>query len=378
MYLTIQEGYATHLPYKKILYVANDYDNLSIIKNALLINNSLRGGIRDFGLNLLKQFGNVGSSLEYYEIIPNWKGLFGTFIRVIKSRKTIIYNLGFTSFGNSYLRNFMHFVFVGILSMLGYDFRIILHDSPEIMEKDATIQSLNKIVIYGSRIVMLLLKNTRIYVVSVRMNSLLKNKYNHNNTSYYPFPCDLTVERYEDKGGPLAVFTVGHILPYKGYDMLIPIKKILPQLEIICIGDKSPSLQNEKKYNIYFEKLKGDLINSGLKLTGYLDMKQIQKLLSSYRSIGLLPYSSMSGSSASAIFFVERGIPIISSKLDEFQRLHELGAGVWLAERNAAGFVHIIKYLSNDTSIFRKTRIKDSKYCEKYNYLGLLEALISE
>ena len=354
--------------------------NNQLIKDSkiLFVNNFLQGGIKEFGVNLSKQFNKVKTSIEYTEMIPNWNGLFGIFKLLLSRRGNyIVYNIGFTSFGNSHLRNFLHFLFIYMLSNMSYDIRLILHDSPEIMEKDMTIQSLNRLVVYVSKLIILLLRKTKIFVVSVRMKKLLENRYNLYNVKYYPFPCDSTVEHCTFDDGPKVVFTIGHILPYKGYEILSEIKEINNELELVCIGDKSSSLKNDRKYTQYYENLKWKLIRGGVKLTGYLETSEVQNLLCMSRPIGLLPYRSMSGSSASAAFFVERNIPIITSDLDEFIKLRELGACVFPVRRDASEFSDIIRQLFENEDIMKQSLLADSQYCEKYNYLNLLRLLIS-
>lgn len=342
----------------------------------LFVNSLLRGGIRDFGLKLSQKLNLNNIEMKYTEIGTGWTGLIKLYRLILSKNKTIIYNLGFTSLGNSRLTNFVNFLMIGLLSRAGIIFKVILHDSPEIMDRDSTFQSLNGLTMFASKVVIFLLRKTTIFVISVKMRDLLSTKYKIQKLVYYPFPCDLGAEKYKMEEGPLSLFTIGHVLPYKGFDLLPELKSFLPGIRMMCIGGKSPTLQGVKEYNSYYENLKNQFNDREIITPGYLSLEEIRKLFSTCKPIGVLPYRSVSGSSASAIFFIERGIPIITTDLDEFRQLKDLGASIVLSERFPQHFADKILSFFEDDSIFRIAYLNNARYCEKYNYLKLLEIIL--
>ena len=131
---------------------------------------------------------------------------------------------------------------------------------------------------------------------------------------------------------------------YKGLETLGEIKKKLVDYEVCIIGKDHKVLSSLDSGKEYFKKLKLNLSKAGVKLMGYKTEANIKKLVRSYNCVGILPYKYTSGSSFSAVFMMNLGLPIVTSYLDEFLIWKERGAGIICTADSSTNYAEIINF----------------------------------
>lgn len=346
-------------------------------KKGILFVNTYRGsGIGDFGLSMRPHFSEItGAALEYIETYPSWRNFLKVWYRILTTGSRPLFNLGFTSYGKSSMRNFLNFLFIGaVSSLMNRDVRVILHDSPELFESNTSGYRFLKLKKVGGGLATRFLKEARISVFSVQLHRILKDKYGFENVELYPFPCtgDATVRPNPD-GKPL-VLSVGYIAPYKGLEILPEIKKLMPDLEFIVAGKFHSLLQKTRGGREYKEQLEKKLLDAGIKMPGYVSDEDLNSIISAHRVVGILPYKSTSGSSYAAAFFIERGIPFVTSDLEEFRHFEHLGGGIKTTKESLKDICYKIENTLFVINNYNMLHTLNMDYCAKYSFSRIIES----
>ncbi len=344
----------------------------------LLFVNSLDGsGIGDFGNSLFSGIGSDRIEKYYTNTDGTLHSFLTNWVKIFRFPGKILINLGFTSYGKSPIINFGNFLFIFAHSNLFTGkMQVILHDSPELTSNETSGYGHFNFIKLGGSIATRLLKNLRVHVFSITLFSILKNKYRFENVYFHPFPCldtkELVRSSYDSE---VSVINIGYIAPYKGLELIQLIKQAIPEVNFILSGASHLVLSKTDKGKEYIENLISKLSYEGVEIKGYIQEKDLNKLISERRLVGILPYVATSGSSYAAVFFIERGIPIIASDLPEFRALYEHGAGIVLSERTQDKFSLNIETLRNNHEIYKDLMNKNKCYCKKYSLDNFLDEL---
>ena len=344
----------------------------------LLFVNSLDGsGIGDFGKSLFSGIGSERIEKFYTNTNDTMRSLFANWIKIFRFPGKILINLGFTSYGKSPFINFANFVFIFIhYNLFTGKIQVILHDSPDLTTNEAAGYEHFNFMKLGGAIATRLLKKLRVHVFSITLLSILKNKYEFENVYFHPFPCLETKELVRSRiDSDISVINIGYIAPYKGLELIQLIKQAIPDVNFILSGASHLVLSKTEKGKEYINDLISRLSDVGVEIRGYIQEKEMDKLVSEMRIVGILPYVTTSGSSYAAIFFIERGIPIIASDLPEFRALYDHGAGIILSERTLEKFSSNIEKLRNNKEFYQDLVNKNKCYCIKNSINNFLDEL---
>ena len=344
----------------------------------LMFVNSLDGsGIGDFGKSLFSAINSDRTEKYYISTNDTLHSFFTNWIKIFRFPGKILINLGFTSYGKSSFINFTNFLFIFVYSNLFTGkIQVILHDSPDLSDNETSGYKYFNFIKLGGTIATRLLKNLRLHVFSITLFTILKNKYRFENIYFHPFPCLETKEMVRSSNdSEVCVINIGYIAPYKGLELLQQIKQTIPDVNFILGGASHLVLSKTEKGKGYINDLISKLSDEGVEIRGYIQEKELNKLISERRMVGILPYVATSGSSYAAVFFMERGIPIIASDLPEFRTLYEHGAGIVLSERILDKFSSNIEKLRSDHKIYQDLVSKNICYCKKYSLNNFLDEL---
>ncbi|MHB8361855.1 MAG: glycosyltransferase [Thermoplasmataceae archaeon] len=346
-------------------------------RDYIFINSPKESGIGEFGLKLNREF-EKNLKIKYLEITPSWQGFIRLWKHIISQNSHLIFNLGFTSFGKSILRNFLNFVMLKILTFIHPQLTVILHDSIDTTDLKNSGYRNSRLISWGGTFATKKHKRCEIFVFSKHFSEILAKKYGFKSVNYFPFPCEneSMINCYE-KDKPLLLLNLGYIAPYKGLDILPSIKKKSGNIRTIVIGNFHKTLLSTKKGVEFKKSITAIMDNSGIEMPGYIDDTDLMKMFSENQVIAILPYISGYNASYSAIYFVTRGIPVISSKIDVFRESYESGAGILLVNRTPEAFSSAITKLKEDPIEIKNMIEKDINYCSKFSFSSLCNYIIS-
>ena len=341
--------------------------------------NAFRGsGIGDFGWKLKSEF-EKKVSVKYLEIIPTWRGLITLWKNLIRCNSQVVFNLGFTSFGNSVYRNFINFLLLKAFSIVHPRQSLILHDSIDTSNLENSGYSNSWLLPIGGSIAIKMLNDYNVFVFSRNFKGILKKKYKLKRVFYFPFPTEngTSLECYRPSLNPLLL-NVGYIAPYKGLEILPEIKARLNGIDTMIVGSFYKNLLSTKSGQLYKTKLENVMRNSGVTLSGHLDDGNLIEVVKKHRTIAILPYVSGYNASYSAIMFVTLGIPVVASNLSIFQESQENGAGIIIVDRTPEAFANAVTTILNSPDLTRDLIEGDKKYCAHYSIHNFCDFLIDE
>ena len=344
----------------------------------LFVNSYQGAGIGDFGFSLHSHLKSVsGNQYDYIETGQSWRAFFRVWRVALFFQGQVIMNIGFTSFGRSMARNFLSFVLIRLLQFSKNNMTIILHDSIEMIGKNSSGYKVNRFVEMGGSLAITLISSAKILVFSNRLYENLVDKYGCHKVKHFHFPCrNIGTNTSTNTGKRKAVITIGYIAPYKGLDILPEIKRNMPDIDFFVVGSFHKVLSEIESGKRYFDKLKNSLLESGIKMTGYIGLRELERLLSEFSFVGVLPYVSSSGSSYSAIFLVERGIPLIATPLPEMVELETLGAGIRVVEREPKAITDALSDLCTNVDSYREMQKQQESYCAKNTFENFAKSFV--
>ena len=358
---------------------------MTLIK-LVYVNSYLGSGIGDFGKHIYDELhANKSIQIRYLETGENWADLLRIWRSILFTKENVILNVGFTSFGKSPFKNYMNFLLIFIRQkILHKNILIILHDSPDILDKKTAGYRFFSVLKIGGMLATRLIKYSAIVVFSDKLKDVLVNRYHGCMIHYFPLPCTIDPEHinaFKSNSSKIKIVNIGYIAPYKGLELLPSIKKELMLLgindaEFVVIGKPHRVLYKTVNGKKYIENLFTMLNGANIQLTGYMATDKIDQMLKNNRCIAILPYRSVYGSSSSAIFFIERGIPVVAPDLHDFSKFKELGAGLVITKNNPAEFAMALKKLVVNENELNLMAEQDLEYCKKYNLKNFTDELL--
>jgi glycosyltransferase involved in cell wall biosynthesis len=112
----------------------------------------------------------------------------------------------------------------------------------------------------------------------------------------------------------------------------------------------------------------------GVGMTGYLPAEELDRRWVR-GTVGVLPYTSPSGASASFSMFAERGIPVVASDLPEFRFLRDRGAGTHIVAPTAAALRRAIDTLASEEKTWAEESAKQLVFARANTWSGFVERL---
>jgi glycosyltransferase involved in cell wall biosynthesis len=209
------------------------------------------------------------------------------------------------------------------------------------------------------------------------MRSLLRDEYAARSVWLVPLPG--AASRVEPKTpirDELTVAMIGYWAPYKGLDIFLDAaERVGPRAQFILGGLPHQVLTQDSEFRdrVAAWRKRADLLK--VSMPGFMSAEQLDSSLSG-RVIGLLPYTSVSGASASFRLYAERAVPVIASDLAEFRYLEESGAGVLLTTPSGAGMADAIERLENDPTLWLSLAQKQVEFTRENSWENFLDGLL--
>lgn len=174
-------------------------------------------------------------------------------------------------------------------------------------------------------------------------------------------------DRKKDK----IIFSIGRLVPWKGFDVLIELMPDLPDWRLVIVGDGPDKKKLEKLINRLNLRKGVDLAGSMPrgKLLKYLDKAKVLVLNTSFESFSFQIVEAMN-----------LGVPVVATNIGNLSEIINNGKeGILVEPNNKSQIIEAIKKIEND-ECFRKTIIdnarKKSQRFSLGNMINNLEKLL--
>lgn len=304
----------------------------------LFLTNHRGGGIGDFGLGLAASLATQIPRLQIEETRLDGQGGFVQARRARAFPGRLIANLGLTAWGRSRFKNYVGFAAVGHHGRSGLPTHVIVHHTIEQFDPAETGYRISSLIRWGAHQAIARVRGCNLTVFSPRLGTILRERYGAEHIRVTPLPGGegrpVTNQRSPERA---RVVSAGYWAPYKGIDLFLEVaRRQVSRADFFLVGRPHAGLSIDRNFQSQVLRWRKIAAEVGVATPGYLDGAGLDQILSG-RSIGVLPYTSMSGASASFRLFSERGVPVVASDLPEFRYLVAEGAGIVIAPPTVEG-----------------------------------------
>jgi glycosyltransferase involved in cell wall biosynthesis len=343
----------------------------------LLLTNYRGGGIGDFGHALDGHLRGRLGEIETEETSLDGRGTVRQAVKAAKHPGLLIVNLGLTAWGRSRWRNFLGFAGVAAHRVLGRPTTVVLHHALEILDPEETGYRISIGVRLGAFLVMRSLRGCDLVVFSPRLRELLTRRYGARRVWLVPLPGDIPRRLAQPPGGGrMKVVSTGYWAPYKGIDLFVELAaRLRSRADFVLGGRPHAVLSPDVAFRASVEAWTDSALKAGIRMPGFQSASELDAELST-SVVGVLPYSSVSGASASFQLFAERGVPVLASDLPEFQYLRAQGAGILLAAPTLDAMSESLTGLLSDQNAWRKLAEGQVEFSRRYSWDTFVDGLI--
>ena len=336
--------------------------------SVLLLNNYPSTGIGDFGLGLAMKWRKENCKFSLCETTLDYKTFLKQVVMIAMSSSPMITNIGLTGWGNSGIRNGIGYLAIGIHQGLGRKTVAIVHHSIETFSEGETGYHVGLLTRKGAHDALRFLRNCNVVVFDRRLETILREQYGIVPSLVTAIPCNVCERPPVWNSSLPVVITVGYWAPYKGMNLFIDVAaKLRNKARFIMAGKPHRILAEDSEFKEEVSRLKARGKELGIEMPGYLPKDHISRILSEH-SIGLLPYTSASGTSASFSLLAERGVPVVTTDLPEFRYLSKLGAGVVLSEPNPESISDAIDDLLSNRVHWEELVRRQVEFSKSYSW----------
>jgi glycosyltransferase involved in cell wall biosynthesis len=350
----------------------------SSARPALLLTNYRGGGIGDFGLALAAQLRTRLGALEVVETSIDGRAGFRQAARAATYRGPLIVNLGLTAWGRSGVRNFLGFAAVGAHRRRGSPTKVIVHHAIEMFDLGETGYEVSSLVKAGAHAALRRVRKCELTVFSPHLQEILARQYGASHVTLVPFPGDRAQRRVTDlPPGKPRVVHAGYWALYKGIDRYLDVaERLRGRAEFLLVGRPHSALSADSRFRDQVEAWKTRAESVGVRLTGFLTPAQLDSEFTG-STVGLLPYTSVSGASASFNLFAERGVPVVTTDLPEFRYLERMGAGIRIAPSTPEGLASEVASLLGDRGQWLSLSRQQAAFTERYSWEQFVAGLVT-
>lgn len=172
------------------------------------------------------------------------------------------------------------------------------------------------------------------------------------------------------------VVTVGYLAPYKGIESFLDAAEALrSSAEFHIVGDVHRVLSEDSSFTGWVEEVKKRAHSCGVIMHGYLPEGDLFHYLENC-TLGVLPYTSSSGASASLSTLASAGVPVVASDLPEFRYVQSAGAGIVLASTGRGALVSVLKSLIGNEGVLRELSSRQLAFARDHNWCSFTEQLL--
>jgi glycosyltransferase involved in cell wall biosynthesis len=347
-------------------------------KPPLFLTNYRGGGIGDFGFALGEHLASRLPNLRIEETSVSGEGCLQQSIGAATYPGQLIANLGLTAWGKSGLRNFTGLASIGLHRSLGQPTVALVHHAIEIFDPQETGYTLSRVVRSGAHAALRRIRHCDLVAFSPRVRDVLIGSYGAQSVWLVPLPGNpARIEPALPTGERPKVVNAGYWAPYKGIDLFLDVAEYLRHSgEFSLVGQPHRVLSGDPDFQqrVARWRERGRRLEVGT--PGYLTTSELDAVLSGW-TIGMLPYTSSSGASASFQLFTERAVPVVATELPEFRYLEESGAGVLIAPATVEGLSAAIRRLSTDRELWLSLAERQATFSRRFSWDSFVTSLLN-
>ncbi|MCI4343416.1 MAG: glycosyltransferase [Thermoplasmata archaeon] len=345
---------------------------------SLLLTNYRGGGIGDFGLSLETHLKSRLGELETEETSLDGRGSLRQALHSATHRGPLFANLGLTAWGRSGVRNFLGFTAVGVHQSLSPPTTVIVHHAIEIFDLHETGYEVSRLVEAGAHAALRRVRKCDLVVFSPRLSEIMTDRYGARRVWLVPLPGELGLTQVTSlPAGPPKVVHAGYWAPYKGIERFVQVaERMKGRAEFLLGGRPHAALSTDDGFRQKVQHWTKQATEAGVRMTGYLTPEQLDLELTG-STVGLLPYTSVSGASASFNLFADRGVPVVATDLPEFRYLESQGAGIRVASPTLDGFTSAVEGLLNDREQWLELSRRQAEFVRRFSWDQFVGGLLS-
>ncbi|MCI4340607.1 MAG: glycosyltransferase [Thermoplasmata archaeon] len=340
--------------------------------SVLLLTNYRGGGIGDFGASLQRHLDDaVGPGLEVIETSRDGIGALGQAWRLATSRRRLVANVGLTGWGASGVKNLVGFAAIGAHRLRGRRTIVLVHHAIEMFGPEETGYPVTGAVRAGAHWALRRVRSCDLVVFSPVVEGLMRNRYGARSVVLTPLPCE-RLDRLPGPVGPGRVVTAGYLAPYKGLDLFLgAAERASERGAYVLAGRPHPVLSQRPAFRQQLDGWTERARSLGVAMPGYLSPDDLSDTLAG-RSVGVLPYTSASGASASFSLFAERGVPVVATDLPEFRFLARSGAGITLVPPSVEAIAAAVERLRGDPELWEVQAGRQRTFARENDWAGFV------
>lgn len=292
-------------------------------------------------------------------------------------RGPLIANIGLTAWGRSGIRNFMGFAAVGLHRFTGHPTKVIVHHAIEVFDPAETGYGVSSIVMTGAHLALNRIRKCELIVFSPRLLDTLTQDYNASHVRLMPLPGRKT-RRLSTPPGQIRpkIVSAGYWAPYKGIDTFIQVAaRLRSRADFVLAGRTHLGLSASEEFQHRVDIWRTRALEAGVRLPGFLSATELDSEFKG-PTVGVLPYTSVSGASASFQLFAERGVPVVASDLPEFRYLRDCGAGVLLAPPSVEKTAAAIECVIGDRDLWNELASRQETFNARYSWDNFVRILL--
>src|SRR5580658_1200979 len=268
-------------------------------------------------------------------------------LRLGRYRGPVVANVGLTSWGRSKVLNLVAFLVLGARSFAGRRTVLLLHNVVEVTEEGDTGYRVGYLIRLGASLALRSNARATVVVFSRAIREVLTEKYEIPDVTYYPLPCPPVCPETSNPGPDArpVVVSLGYLSPYKGIEKLLDAYPDFREVaDLLVIGRPHPVLLSDPNYARTIDRLVARMSELGVSYIPFVADDQLCSVLAGCR-VGILPYTSTTGTSASFTTLAAAGLPVVATNLREFQELSRDGAGIRLTDGDPRSLAHSVRDL---------------------------------
>ncbi|MFZ0829802.1 MAG: glycosyltransferase [Thermoplasmata archaeon] len=336
------------------------------------------GGIGDFGAALGNHLAARLGKLSVVETSIDGRGFLRQSFETATYPGQVIANVGLTAWGTSGIRNFSGFASIGFHASRGSPTLAFVHHAIEILNAQETGFPVPDVVYWGAHKALQQVRHCDLVVFSPRLRDLLQSGYGTKPVWLVPLPGNpRRSPPAPPSDSPPKIISAGYWAPYKGIDLFLEtVAQLGLSADAWLIGRPHRLLTRDPTFGRKVDQWRVRAGQLNVHLPGFVGPEELDSILSD-RSIGILPYTSASGASASFQMFAERGVPVVASDLPEFQYLKDCGAGILLAQPTVENFTDVLGNLLKDPVVWSQLVAKQVAFAYRYSWDSFIEELVA-
>lgn len=344
----------------------------------LLLNNFGETGIGLFGRSLSRHLISRGKRVILFETKTKPLDFLRQLVTILATKRTLVANVGLTSWGDSPARNLLGFLSLSFRSEMGRPTILLLHNLIEVVDRQGTGFSVSGVTTLFAHLAIAGTRRATICVFSREIANALASSYRITVSRCAPLPCDAPVDLPVQPSDPPAIVCFGFLSPYKGVDLFLQAcREIGSPCRLLIVGREHALLRKDPAYRALMERVQDLAQQVNAEMLGFVSDSTLMEVLKPCY-VGVLPYTSTTGSSASFTQLATAGVPVVASKLPEFEFLAREGAGMVLVAPNPAEIAASVRKLLQDPTLRSKLALMQTSYAAMHSWPKLCDWIESQ